>query len=193
MKHIIAILLFTFIVFSGKSEGIHTFHEFSGNYYSSSMLNNEHTGFGFMYSPRINLLRLGNHSSLSLNSEIAFGFNNQSNYRSNINPDKTLHENWHYQLPVHLDVNLGHLSSRNNRSAFGGYFGFGWAFNSLQTTTRNVWNGHYILSDSIRGLYFNTGIRFKSGAGSFGTGFYTILGKEDRNLIGVRIFTSFPN
>ena len=59
MKQFIAILLLTFGAFSGRSEGIQTFHEFSGNYYSATMLNNEHTGFGFMYSPRVNLFPLG--------------------------------------------------------------------------------------------------------------------------------------
>ncbi len=135
------------------------------------------------YSPRLNIHEFSRYTTLSVGTHASLGFN--------LSASSTGLENMAslaYELPLTFDVNFGYGAVKRTRSSFGGFFGAGYAVNSLRNSSYNELLGYSESSGLTHGIYVNGGIRFeverdKSG----GVSLYSIIGVNQGLVAGLRL------
>lgn len=86
--------------------------------YSSSQRN---SGWGFIYSPKLNLYNISDEVSTSIGSNMGFGF-------SKAPGGSTM---FVFDLPASIDLNFGFGSTEGANSTFGGFLGGGYGINYM--------------------------------------------------------------
>jgi len=120
---------------------------FSHSLGAGILLGEEGGGFGSIYSPRINILQVGEGMTTSIGTHFALALNTQDEGSS------TSQSFIGIELPIMLELNLGANSHPNNNNSFGGFLGIGYGFSSLsQADPGEV---------MVKGVFYNAGLRFK--------------------------------
>jgi len=112
---IIAMALFA--NFAAKAQ-VEFNHSLGGALYASE----SSSGYGIMYSPRLNVLALSDEASVSVGTHLGFGFSGSSNSQTGATGSFVL------DLPLLAEINLGHANSSNSSIGFGGFLGAGFGY-----------------------------------------------------------------
>jgi hypothetical protein len=96
-------------------------HSFGGVFYASE----NSSGYGILYSPRLNLVELSDEVSLSAGSHVGLGFSGSANSQTGASGSFVL------DLPLLAEINFGHASSSNSSIGFGGFLGAGFGYNRM--------------------------------------------------------------
>lgn len=105
------------------------------------------TGWGAMYSPRLNIVEVDDELILSLGTHIILGSSLQVNTRSGSSGSAT------FDAPLMVELNYGHMSSNYSTSDFGLFGGVGFGYNWMGSTSNTNYTKGY-------GPVANGGIRF---------------------------------
>ena len=129
--------------------------------------------WGVSYSPRANLIMLGN-NSISLGMPLGLGLSNKGPGGVKLT----------YNIPFVFDFNLGHNALAENTRGFGGFFGAGYGFSSLRAEFGE---------SRSQGLFFNAGARGLISDYSFTlrASYILALKKESPNVSSVGIQYNF--
>jgi hypothetical protein len=98
------------------------------------------SNWGITYSPRANLIMLGN-NSISLSCPLALGISGKGPGGAKIT----------YDIPFVFDYNIGHNALQENTRGFGGFAGLGYGFSLLRADFG---------ASKSNGIVFNAGARF---------------------------------
>ncbi len=117
-------------------------HSIGASYYFSSYA----SAPAIMYSPRLNLIQVGDESTISIGTHLGLGisYNSQAGASS-----------FALDLPIMAELNLGNGASKEANSSFGGFFGLGFGISKLGSAS--AWGGDY---NDAAGLVVNGGVRF---------------------------------
>jgi hypothetical protein len=129
--------------------------------------------WGVTYSPRANLIMLGN-NAISLGMPLGLGVSNKGPGGIKLT----------YNIPFVFDFNMGHNALPENSRGFGSFFGAGYGFSSLRAEFGE---------SRSQGLFFNAGARGLISDRSFTlrASYMLALKKENPNVSSVGIQYNF--
>jgi len=104
---------------------------------------------GATYSPRLNFLELDDEITVSFGTHLGLAFNLESSRGAGEGS-----ASFALDLPIVVEINAGHAAHPETRSVFGGFFGFGFGYNSMGAEDTFV-----STSSSSAGLVLNGGFR----------------------------------
>lgn len=142
------------------------------------------------YYPRINLVESDN-SSISVGIPLSLGF------QGSVNSQTGSSIAFGYDLPLAVDYNIGHKSTLDNESGFGGYVGAGFGYTHTSVSVNSDFLGSYSATANSYGPLVRAGIRFGIPLGekeySYTVGgFYKFgLEKDGYKTIGINILWDF--
>ena len=136
-KNIVVTFLFTILFVSClKSQS------FSHSFGIGFLAGYEGLGLGSVYSPRINMVKIGEGVTASVGTHFALALNTSSDGASTIQSFVGI------EMPLVFELNFGAKSHPDNYNSFGGFIGVGYGFSSIS-------------SDRFaKGVVYNAGFRF---------------------------------
>lgn len=137
------------------------------------MGNKEAGNWTAIYSPRANLIMIGN-NSFSVGTHLALGLSGKGTNRLRMT----------YDIPFTFDFNIGHKALQDNTTGFGGFVGLGYGFNQIQAEVGTI---------KSQGLLLNGGARFLIAERSFMLrgGYLFPLKKERSSVYTVGLLHNF--
>jgi len=116
-------------------------HSLGGAFYMSSLA----SAPGIMYSPRLNVLEMGDEMTFSVGTHLGLGmsFNSQEGANS-----------FALDLPIVAELNFGLAANPDTKSSFGGFAGLGFGISKIGAD--GAFGADY---NDAAGLLFNGGIR----------------------------------
>lgn len=117
---------------------------------------------GVTYSPRYNVLEIGNSSTLSIGTNIGIGYNIDYNF---VDDNQIT-----FHIPITIDYNFGLGSGRESlENNNGGFIGIGYSFEQAGRNINNgIINDVILVKKAMNGPIANVGYRFKIGSELFG-------------------------
>jgi hypothetical protein len=113
----------------------------------SAYIGGSAAAWGLNYSPRLNLLELGDELTFSLGTHLGLGLQYSSQEGSS--------NSFTLDLPLMAEINFGHASSPETSSSFGGFGGIGYGISKIGSD--GVYGADY---NNAAGLVINGGVRF---------------------------------
>jgi len=135
---------------------------------TSAFLKGETFSQALTYAPRLNFLFFGSGHTVSIGTTTSMAIVFASNAFDE--PIVT------FDVPLTLDLNLGHASDEDSDAGFGGFVGLGPCYNNIWDYSYQQFN--YRKLPGTVGLVFNGGIRFDS----YVIGSYTLRGSYMLNF-----------
>lgn len=153
---------------------------FSHSIGASAYIGGDVAAWGLNYSPRVNLIELGDEMTLSLGTHLGLGMSYNSREGSN--------NSFTLDLPLMAEINFGHASHPETSSSFGGFGGIGYGISKIGSS--DEYGGTY---NNAAGLVINGGVRFLVKERSVGARIaYMINFKSDaKNVLAVGAFYTF--
>jgi hypothetical protein len=160
-KTLIALVLMTFL--TGSAALAQTFmHSLGGSvmFGNGKSVSDGSGGFitptiglnAITYYPRINISESDN-SSISVGIPVSLGFEGSANSETGSSLA------FGYDLPLAVDFNMGHKSTLDNESGFGGYVGVGFGYTHTSVSVSSDF-GDYSATANSYGPMIRGGIRF---------------------------------
>lgn len=150
---------------------------------SSGFLKGETFGQGLTYAPRLNFLFFGTGHTVSIGTTASI----IPVFASLAEAPPVIT----FDVPLTVDVNLGHASDEDSDAGFGGFVGLGPCYNNIWDYSTQQYN--YRQLPGTVGLVFNGGIRFDT----YTIGSYTLRGSYmlnfqngGSNVIGLNIMVN---
>ncbi len=125
------------------------------------------------YSPRANLIMLGN-NSISLGMPLGLGVSNKGPSGVKLT----------YDIPFVFDFNMGHNALPENSRGFGSFFGAGYGFSSLRAEFGESRSQGFVFNAGVRGLISERSFTIR-------TSYMLSLKKENPNVSSVGIQYNF--
>lgn len=107
-----------------------------------ALAGNEGLGLGSVYSPRLNVVKMGEGATASVGTHFALALNTSSDGASATQSFIGI------EIPLMLELNFGAKSHPDNQQKFGGFFGIGYGFSSISS------------DEFTKGIVYNAGLRF---------------------------------
>lgn len=185
MKKLITIFCSSVLFFNTSTTWAQDYeftHALGGTYMYAILDEGINGAAAVTYAPRINFYKLSRNASLSLNANLSLSYS----FSTSTNSVTESSSAYAYELPVSINYNFGHGSWDRSRKDFGGYFGAGYAVNSIERSTFNELTGTISNSSGIQGIYIEGGTRFrpKKLERTVSLGLYAIKGND--SLYGLR-------
>jgi hypothetical protein len=176
MKFIKSLLVVTVLMGSQVSFGQVSFsHSLGGSLYFS-----ESTGApAIMYSPRVNVLQLGDEITVSAGTHLGLGltFNSQEGASS-----------FALDVPIVAEINIGHGAHPDAESSFGGFAGIGFGISKIGSA--GAFGSDY---NDAAGLVLNGGIRAEINQRPIGLRVSYLINSKlyYQNVVGIGLFYTF--
>lgn len=119
---------------------------------------------GILYSPRLNLVEVGDNSTISVGTHIALTF--EANSRSETS--------FVYDIPIVAEYNFGLASNNDNDDSFGFFIGGGYGIYDSNN-----------LVDSVTGPVVNGGLRFLISDNPIDVSASYLIGADNINVFGL--------
>ncbi len=149
-----------------SNQKIHA-QSFSHSLGAGILAGEEGMGLGLVYSPRVNLVKVGEDMTASLGSHIGVIANTDTD-----NSGSTTQSMIGFELPIMFELNFGASSHPDNTSSFGGFIGVGYGISSISQADPG---------ESIaKGIIYDAGLRF---SGEWGIKFAYLENFND-NIFG---------
>jgi hypothetical protein len=177
-KYTPLLMLFTILSIKGFSQ-VSFSHSIGGSVY----LNSNVTGAGIMYSPRLNVVSLGDEASVSVGTHLGVGFSGSVNSQTGGSGAFTL------DLPLMVEFNGGFASTPDGSDKSFGYFaGAGFGYNTMGGSSEFGGYGGSsagpVLNAGVIALIFERPLGFRIA--------YLINVKDNgANTLGIGVFWSF--
>lgn len=144
------LMFFAFITSTSSADAqINFSHTGSGAFFFGKGV----TAPGIVYSPRINIVELGDNANISVGSHLGLGFSFSGGVDSQSGASSS--SSFLLDLPVVAEINIGHAKDNDNHSGFGFFAGGGFSYNRMSVSVDGF---------GIRGKTFgpliNAGARF---------------------------------
>jgi len=147
----LAVMAIALLVAGAAKAQVSFNHSFGANgYYATGG-----SGWGFLYSPRLNLAELGNDMTFSVGTHLGLGLSGGTNSQTGAEGSFLL------DLPLMAELNFGHAANSDSRADWGGFAGLGYGYNTM-AYSENTAFGTVSGSSSSSGLVINAGIRTKA-------------------------------
>jgi hypothetical protein len=175
--YVLFLMVCCFLGLSNVSNAQVSFSHSAG---ASAYVGGQAAAWGINYSPRINLIELGDEMTLSLGTHLGLGLSYNS--RDGSGNSFTL------DLPLMAELNFGHASHPETSSSFGGFAGIGYGISKIGSS--GTFGADY---NNAAGLVINGGVRFLVAERAVGVRVaYMVNFKADaKNVIGVGAFYTF--
>lgn len=161
-KHIVVVLLFTiFFINFLKSQS------FSHSIGVGVLAGGEGIGLGSVYSPRINIVKMGEGATASVGTHFALAANTDSEGSQSF---------FGIEIPIMFELNFGAKSHPDNQNSFGGFLGMGYGFSSISS------------DEFTEGVVYNAGLRF---SGDWGIRFAYMDNSDPYKEFGAASITVF--
>jgi len=159
-------------------------HSFGGKYYSAMIAaksievggvtveieKQSSDAIGALYSPRLNLVEVGDNSTVSIGTHIGLAVQVSTQQGSS----------FIYDIPIVAEYNFGQASNNDNDSGFGFYIGGGYGIHNSSA-----------FNDPISGPVVNGGLRFVIADKPLDLNVSYLIGSDDINVLGVGIQLCF--
>ncbi|MBC7383314.1 MAG: hypothetical protein H7296_10050 [Bacteroidia bacterium] len=182
----IALLAFA-TLFAGVVKSQVSFnHSLGVSTYFALSTNATASGYGIMYSPRLNFLELADETTLSVGTHLGLGFSGSANSQSGSSGSFLL------DAPLMVELNFGQAANPDASSSFGGFGGIGYGFNAMAQSSNTAF-GNSSSTFSASGIVFNGGLRAVIRDRSVGARVSYMLNMTSggANVIGIGVFYTF--
>ncbi len=166
MKKLLLVAAIAVFGITSVSAQISFSHSLGGKLFSLSGDNADYSSIGALYSPRLNVLEVGDNGTLSIGTHIGLAFEANSREESS----------FVYDLPLVVEYNFGQASSNDNDGGFGFYVGGGYGIHNSS-----------VFGDPMKGPVASAGLRFTIADKPLDINFSYLIGSgdsKDYNLIG---------
>jgi hypothetical protein len=111
-----------FLVLCSSANLVHAQASFSHSFGASQYFSDNMGAWGFTYSPRVNVVELHDEATISVGTHLGAGIQ-YSRYGNSF---------WVLDLPLAVELNLGHASSPLSDANFGAFLGGGYNFMQIR-------------------------------------------------------------
>ncbi len=121
MKKLLVAIIITICTFSFANAQVSFSHAVGAKYFLATNSDLDYSAVGILYSPRLNVVELGDNSTVSIGTHIGLAFQGNSRDGSS---------SFVYDLPIVAEYNFGSTSNRDNDESFGFYVGGGYSIHN---------------------------------------------------------------